>query len=103
MRTGTKELMSRFGPNLLCVRYRYDDDRREHLKTVELVVQRHLRERRPECPASRPSGTQAGVAARKVALRIGWRRQDSLRSLLMLIVMSYSSDLSQATPSGQYP
>ncbi len=34
---GTKELVTRFGPSLLLVRYRYDEDRREHLKTVELI------------------------------------------------------------------
>ncbi len=27
---GTKDLLTRFGPTLLCVRYRYDEDRREH-------------------------------------------------------------------------
>ncbi len=37
---GTKELLTRFGPSLLYVRYRYDEDRREHVKTVELVVRR---------------------------------------------------------------
>ncbi len=38
--SGTKELLTRFGPSLLYVRYRYDEDRREHVKTVELVVRR---------------------------------------------------------------
>ena len=33
---GTKELLTRFGQSLLCVRYRYDEARREHVKTVEL-------------------------------------------------------------------
>ena len=37
---GTKEWLARHGASLLCVRYRYDEDAREHLKTVELVVQR---------------------------------------------------------------
>ncbi len=39
-RKGTKEILKRFGPSLLCVRYRFDEARREHVKTVELVVQR---------------------------------------------------------------
>ncbi len=52
---------------------RYDEDRREHLKTVELVVQRHSQERKPECPGSRPLGTQAGARTRQVALRNCWR------------------------------
>ena len=37
---GTKRLLAFHGPSLLCVRYRYDEDPREHLKTVELIVQR---------------------------------------------------------------
>ena len=42
---GSKELLTRLGPSLLCVRHRYDEDRREHLKTVELVVEGCSRER----------------------------------------------------------
>ncbi len=45
---GTKELLARHGASLLCVRYRYDEDTREHLKTVELAVQRRLREHTSE-------------------------------------------------------
>ena len=76
---GTKELMTRFGPSLLCVRYRYDEDRRESLKTVELVVQRRPREGEPECRGSRSPKTQAGTRTRQVALRIGWRERDLQR------------------------
>ena len=48
---GTKGLLARHGASLLCVRYRYDEDTREHLKTVELIVQR----RSPAAPwAARP-------------------------------------------------
>ena len=86
---GTKELLKRFGPSLLYVRYRYDEDRREHVKTVELVVQCRSREAEADCPGSRapdarkpleagsanPSGA-GGFANRRVALRIGWRERD---------------------------
>lgn len=37
---GTKKLAERYGENLLCVRYRYDDETAERLKTVEIVVGR---------------------------------------------------------------
>ena len=37
-RKGTEELLTRAGASLLDVRYRYDEDRRENVKTVELVV-----------------------------------------------------------------
>ncbi len=58
-----------FGPSR--VRYRYDEHRREHLKAVELVVQRHFGNGN-QSPGSRRMGTQAGVAARRVVLRISW-------------------------------
>ena len=74
---GTKELLTRFGPSLLYVRYRYDEDSREHVKTVELVVQRRSREGEAECLGSRTAGARAGgVAARRAALKIGWRERD---------------------------
>jgi hypothetical protein len=38
--SGTKGLLRRDGPSLLCVRYRVDDATGERLKTVELVIQR---------------------------------------------------------------
>ena len=50
---GTKDLSARYGPSLLLVRYRYDDETRERLKTVELVVERRSREREAKCPGSR--------------------------------------------------
>ena len=65
---------------LLGVRLAYDEDSREHLKTVELLVQRRSREREAECLGSRTPGARAeGVAARRVALRIGWRERDVRR------------------------
>lgn len=37
---GTKALLARFGTNLLCVRYRYDEATGQRVKTVELIIQR---------------------------------------------------------------
>ncbi len=34
---GTKKLMERYGERLICVRYRYDTERRKRLKAVELI------------------------------------------------------------------
>ena len=77
---GTKELMARYGASLLYVRYRYDENHRERLKTVELVVQRRSRKRKAERPRSGKLGGQAGGASsRRVALRIGWRERDLRR------------------------
>ena len=38
---GTKQLLAQYGDRLLCVRYRYDAQRKKRLKTVELVVAEH--------------------------------------------------------------
>ncbi|MCP5116556.1 MAG: hypothetical protein GY953_37485 [bacterium] len=77
---GTRELLTRFGSSLLCVRYRYDEDSRERLKTLEPVVQRRSREREAECPGPRKPGRRAGcVTRRTVALRVGWRETDPRR------------------------
>lgn len=36
---GTKKLLAEYGSRLICVRYRYDDERRTRCKTVELVIE----------------------------------------------------------------
>jgi hypothetical protein len=35
---GTKQLLARYGDRLICVRYRYDAERKKRFKTVELLV-----------------------------------------------------------------
>lgn len=35
---GTKKLLAEYGERLICVRYRYDEQRKKRLKTVELLV-----------------------------------------------------------------
>ncbi len=55
-----------------------DEERREHLKTVQLVVRRRSRDREAESPRSQPVGGQirAGSSTHRVALRVGWRERD---------------------------
>src|SRR2546425_12871306 len=36
---GPKQLLAQYGNRLVCVRYRYDDQRRKRFKTVELIVE----------------------------------------------------------------
>ncbi len=36
---GTKKLVARYGDSLICVRYRYDAEKRKRLKTVEIIVE----------------------------------------------------------------
>ena len=37
---GTKNLVEKYGEALLCVRFRYDVELRQRLKTIELIVER---------------------------------------------------------------
>ena len=37
---GTKRLVEKYGESLLCVRFKYDAQSRQRLKTVELIVER---------------------------------------------------------------
>jgi len=37
---GTKSLTKKYGDTLLCVRFRYDAESRQRLKTVEVIVER---------------------------------------------------------------
>ena len=36
---GTKQLLAQYGDRLICVRYRYDAERKKRFKTVELLVE----------------------------------------------------------------
>jgi len=35
---GTKKLLSEYGERLLCVRYRYDTEKKRRIKTIELII-----------------------------------------------------------------
>ena len=36
---GTKKLVERYGDNLICVRYRYDDQKKMMHKTIEIIIE----------------------------------------------------------------
>ncbi len=38
---GTKKLIQKYGERLICVRYRYDAERKEKMKTVEIIVEKN--------------------------------------------------------------
>jgi hypothetical protein len=38
--SGTKSLLKKYGEDLVCVRFRYDAETQQRIKTVELVVER---------------------------------------------------------------
>ena len=35
---GTKKLVKRYGDNMLCVRYRYDENKMMMYKTIEIII-----------------------------------------------------------------
>jgi hypothetical protein len=45
---GTKNLTSKYGDDLVCVRFRYDAATRQRIKTVELIIERTAWEPPPE-------------------------------------------------------
>ena len=50
-RRGTKKLSAQYGDRLVCVRYRYDEQRQKRFKTIEVIVEE---ESWPPPPALRP-------------------------------------------------
>ena len=72
---GTKQLLAQYGDRLLCVRYRYDAQRKKRFKTVELVVaERDWQPPRPRLPQDRIVALQvafADVAVRKLVKQSG--------------------------------
>jgi hypothetical protein len=51
---GTKELLRRYGEQLVCVRYRYDQARQKRYKTVELIIDEQPWVSGVVIPAERP-------------------------------------------------
>jgi hypothetical protein len=59
---GTKALLKIYGEQLICVRYRYDPERRKRYKTVELILDE----------AAWDPPHQAPDPATRVYLRVAW-------------------------------
>lgn len=78
---GTKQLLAQYGDRLICVRYRYDAQRRKRLKTVELLVaERDWQPPRPGFAHDQPVGLRvafADVAVRDQVKQAGgtWNRE----------------------------
>ncbi len=68
---GTKGLLARYGKQLVCVRYRYDERTKQRLKTVELIV-----ERKDWHAAPRSTGGETVVA-----VRVDWREAELRRQV----------------------
>src|SRR5437867_13438013 len=64
---GTKQLLAQYGDRLICVRYRYDAQRKKRFKTVELLVAERDWEPRPRFADDQIVGLR--VAFADVAVR----------------------------------
>jgi|SRR5436190_22204899 len=64
---GTKQLLAQYGDRLICVRYRYDAQRKKRFKTVELLVAERDWEPRPRFADDQIAGLR--VAFADVAVR----------------------------------
>ena len=45
---GTRKLVERYGKNLLCVRYRYDEHKMKMYKTIEIIIDDRQWQENPE-------------------------------------------------------
>jgi hypothetical protein len=60
---GTKQLLTQYGDRLVCVRYRYDTQRKKRFKTVELIVaEREWEPPPPRFAADMIVGVRVGFA-----------------------------------------
>jgi hypothetical protein len=59
---GAKKLLTQYGDRLVCVRYRYDEQRQKRLKTVELIVEE------AEWSAPKPSPKNEDLVAVAITL-----------------------------------
>ena len=71
---GTKQLLAQYGDRLVCVRYRYDAQRKKRFKTVELLVAECDWNRHGLASATtRSSGYASPLPTWQSATEAGWR------------------------------
>ena len=67
---GARQLHAQYGDRLVCVRYRYDEQRRKRFKTVELIV-----EEKAWAPAAPPGAAEQLVGLRIAAAEVTLRER----------------------------
>jgi hypothetical protein len=82
---GAKHLLAQYGDRLVRVRYRYDEERKRRIKTVELIVEESLWEPLPY-PHSAAVGVRVGLPESDVRRRVkeAGGKWDPQRGLWML-------------------
>ena len=79
---GTRRFVERFGDRLVCVRYRYDEDRQRRVTTVELVMDEGAWRPRPDTPVGvRVVWGEADLARRVKAAGGAWDARRKLWTL----------------------
>lgn len=63
---GTKKLIEQYGKNLLCVRYRYDAEKKIKYKTAEIIIESSFWE---------PEGEKKGEE-KKVEIKVGYNEME---------------------------
>ncbi len=102
---GTKKLLMQYGRELVCVRYRYDEDRCERLKTVEIVVERV--EWHPGKRAAAPEKVRVRILPgegllRRAALFAGARWDESTDTFIALRPPYLRSSSKALSAAGSY-
>ena len=68
---GTKQLLAQYGDRLICVRYRYDAQRKKRFKTVEIIVaEREWEPPAPRVTADTIVGVRVGFAEGEMRERV---------------------------------
>jgi hypothetical protein len=67
---GAKKLLAQYGDQLVCVRYRYDEQRQKRVKTVELII-----EEEAWTPFQAPPPAEALVSLRIAPAEVALRQQ----------------------------
>ena len=68
---GTKQLLAQYGDRLVCVRYRYDAQRKKRFKTVEIIVaEREWEPPAPRLTADTIVGVRVDVAEGEMRERV---------------------------------
>ena len=81
---GTKRLVEQYGDRLLCVRYRYDAEKKRRYKTVELIVEEAVWEPQPTPDALMAIHVGADERTLQQQVRQAGGRWDSQRKVWSL-------------------
>jgi len=79
---GTKALVAKYGDDLVCVRYRYDDATNTRIKTVELIVEKK----------TLPASSKAKADKALVPVKIGYA-ETALKNLAKTLGGTWDPDV----------